>query len=218
MRISDWSSDVCSSDLAGGVVGGEGREETGNLEDQIRTPFGQPGTIVRGLVVPPGVVGDGQADVVLAARVVGHPPSRAQVEELFGCLLAAVAAALPREAGSGEAGGTGGVAGSGESAPAVVEQGSADRGEVCTDDGEDEQLVPEDVAAVALAVQTAGGDSGVDLDGVGRDGGEEVVGVQVGVQLCVALCVELDAEVPPQSPPRRLVGFEKLGRSEEHTV
>src|SRR3546814_1603747 len=45
--------------------------------------------------------------------------------------------------------------------PAVVEQGSADRGEVCTDDGEDEQLVPEDVAAVALAVQTAGGDSGV---------------------------------------------------------
>src|SRR3546814_6912044 len=87
MRISDWSSDVCSSDLAGGVVGGEGREETGHFEDQIRTPLGQPGTIVRGLVVPPGVVGDGQADVVLAARVVGHPPSRAQVEELFGCLL-----------------------------------------------------------------------------------------------------------------------------------
>src|SRR3546814_1302561 len=92
-------------------------------------------------------------------------------------------------------------------------QGSADRGEVCTDDGEDEQLVPEDVAAVALAVQTAGGDSGVDLDGVGRDGGEQVVGVQVEDQLCVALCVELDAEVPPQSPPRRLVGFEKLGEA-----
>src|SRR3546814_8782585 len=73
-------------------------------------------------------------------------------------------------------------------------QGSADRGEVCTDDGEDEQLVPEDVAAVALAVQTAGGDSGVDLDGVGRDGGEQVVGVQVEDQLCVALCVEHDAD------------------------
>src|SRR3546814_2861370 len=92
-------------------------------------------------------------------------------------------------------------------------QGSADRGEVCTDDGEDEQLVPEDVAAVALAVQTAGGDSGVDLDGVGRDGGEQVVGVQVEDQLCVALCVELDAEVPPQSPPRRLVGFEQDRKS-----
>src|SRR3546814_9597765 len=107
MRISDWSSDVCSSDLAGGVVGGEGREETGHFEDQIRTPLGQPGTIARGLVVPPGVVGDGQADVVLAARVVGHPPSRAPVEELFGCLFAAVAAALPRDAGPGEAGGKG---------------------------------------------------------------------------------------------------------------
>src|SRR3546814_1482382 len=157
MRISDWSSDVCSSDLAGGVVGGEGREETGHFEDQIRTPLGQPGTIVRGLVVPPGVVGDGQADVVLAARVVGHPPSRAQVEELFGCLLAAVAAALPREAGSGEAGGTGGVAGSGESAPAVVAQGAAVRGEGCTDDREGEQAGPHAVAAGTVPVQTAGG-------------------------------------------------------------
>src|SRR5699024_5504846 len=100
----------------------------------------------RGLVVAPGVVGDGQTDVVLAARVIRHPPSRAQVEELFGCLLAAVAAALPREAGTGEAGGTSGVAGRGKSAPAVVEQGAADRGEVRTDDGEHEQLVPEDVA------------------------------------------------------------------------
>src|SRR3546814_20154787 len=109
MRISDWSSDVCSSDLAGGVVGGEGREGTGHFEDQIRTPLGQPGTIVRGLVVPPGGVGDGQADVVLAARVVGPPPSRAAVEEPFGGLLAAAAAALPREAGLGGAGGTGGV-------------------------------------------------------------------------------------------------------------
>src|SRR3546814_13649204 len=118
MRISDWSSDVCSSDLAGGVVGGEGREETGHFEDQIRTPLGQPGTIVRGLVVPPGVVGDGQAAVVLAARVVGHPPSLAQVDELLGCTLPPVAAALHRDAGSGAAGGTGGAGGSGGAAPA----------------------------------------------------------------------------------------------------
>src|SRR3546814_12766869 len=31
MRISDWSSDVCSSDLVGGSTFPQGQEQTGNL-------------------------------------------------------------------------------------------------------------------------------------------------------------------------------------------
>src|SRR3546814_11879297 len=42
MRISDWSSDVCSSDLRGGEHGGEGRGDGGQLRRVERAKGGEP--------------------------------------------------------------------------------------------------------------------------------------------------------------------------------
>src|SRR3546814_8599142 len=42
MRISDWSSDVCSSDLRGGEHGGEGRGDGGQLRRVEQAKGGEP--------------------------------------------------------------------------------------------------------------------------------------------------------------------------------
>src|SRR3546814_10291668 len=47
MRISDWSSDVCSSDLQKGAAGPAGRAELANTKDQSPVQTGVPGSAVR---------------------------------------------------------------------------------------------------------------------------------------------------------------------------
>src|SRR3546814_6637334 len=52
MRISDWSSDVCSSDLDGSLASGDGGRRTASLrQDPLRIEVGHSeiGTMERGL-------------------------------------------------------------------------------------------------------------------------------------------------------------------------
>ncbi len=60
----------------------------------------------------------------------------------------------------------------------VGQQGPGDLGEVQVQIGQHEQLVPEDVTAVRLAVQAAGGHADVQVGGVRREGLQQVEQVQ----------------------------------------
>jgi len=190
-------------------VGGEAGDEAGDLDDQLGALLGEEVGIGGGLVVLPGVVGDGQADVALQVGVVGHPPLRAGVEQRGGGFLPAVAAALPGEQSPGQPGLAGRRPGLVEAPPAVAEQGPGEGGEAQGEQGEDEQLVPEHVPAVAFAVQAAGADAGVESGGVGREGLEQVEHVEVQRQGGFAVGVDLDREALPELSPRLLVGGEQ---------
>jgi hypothetical protein len=130
------------------VIGGQGREQPRHLDDQLGAAFGEPARVVGGLVVLPGVVGDSQPRMALAAGVVGHPAAGSQVEQLGEGLLTAVAAALPGEQRPDQAGLLRGVAGGVQASPAVVQQGFGHRGQPCGDQRQHEQFVPEHVTAV----------------------------------------------------------------------
>src|SRR3546814_7703714 len=76
MRISDWSSDVCSSDLAGGVVG-----------------VGQAAHVDDAQLLPQRLAGDGDARRGAAgehddAVLLDHPPGRGAAAVDFGWVLA----------------------------------------------------------------------------------------------------------------------------------
>ena len=73
------------------------REEPGHLEDQLGAPGRQKVAVSGDLPVLPGLVGDRQPDVALEPRTVGHPPSRAGIEQPPRRLVPAVAPALPGE-------------------------------------------------------------------------------------------------------------------------
>ena len=117
--------------------------------------------------------------MALAVGVVGQPAPRARVEVQPLGLLAAVAAALPRVHRPLVAGRPGRLAGLGQPPVAVAEQRPGQLGEAQVQEREDEQLVPEDVAPVGLAVQAPGRHAGVEVDGVRGHGLEQVEHVQV---------------------------------------
>lgn len=79
------------------------------------------------------------------------------------------------------------------------------------DHRQDEQFVPEDVTAVPLAVQAAGGDAGVDLRRVRRERLQQVEEVQVEHQLRVRVGVQTHTEPLPQQLPRRLMPGQQPG-------
>src|SRR5690606_19733678 len=111
----------------------------------------------------PDVVGDGGIDVPLQMGVVRQPAPRLGVEvELLG-LLAAIAAALPGIEGTAQATRVRQPAGGIEAAEAVAQQAAGDLRDAPVEEREDEQLVPEHVATVGLAMQTAGRHSDVEV-------------------------------------------------------
>jgi hypothetical protein len=122
--------------------------------------------IAGGLPVAPQVVGDRRVDVALEVAVVGIPSPRHRVEvELLGG-LATVAAALPGERGPAAARLPGQLSGGLETVVAVERHRPRQRGQALDVERQDEDLVPEDVAAVGLAVEAAGGDADVAAAGV----------------------------------------------------
>src|SRR3546814_3093201 len=50
MRISDWSSDVCSSDLAAGVAGGHDDGPARHPEEDVERPLDDAGPVVTAAV------------------------------------------------------------------------------------------------------------------------------------------------------------------------
>ncbi len=83
-------------------------------------------------------------------------------------------------------------------------------GHVQSEEREDEELVPEDVAPVGLAVPAAGGDADVEVDGVFRRGLQQVEHVQVedATRFLVGLGLELKAS--PQVLPREHMSAEHV--------
>ena len=124
----------------------EVRPEAGDLQEHLRTLGVQVLGVAGGLAVLPHVVRDRRADVVLEPGVVRQPAPRAGVEMPLLGLLAAIAAALPGVHRPGPAVRGGGFTGSREASVAVVQQSSGDLREVQVEVGQDEQLVPEDMA------------------------------------------------------------------------
>ena len=95
---------------------------------------------------------------------------------------------------------------------AVVQQRAGQDGPLEVEEREDEQLVPEDVAPIGLPVPAACRDADVQVEGVGRDGLQQVEDVQVqdGLGPLVG-AVELDVEAVPEAVPGALVAGQQPG-------
>src|SRR5262245_40328888 len=104
--------------------------------------------------------------MTLARRLIRHPVPRNRVEMNALVLLAAVATGLPREHGAGLAERTGGASGRVDTPVPVEEKGSADLGRAQAEGPQHEDLVPEDVTPVGLAVQSARRHADIKVDGV----------------------------------------------------
>ena len=152
------------------VVRGEARHEPGNFDDHGTAAEPYELDVARDLVVAPGVVGDRKVDVALPAGVIGEPPPGLRVEVEGLGLLPAVAAALPREHGAGVSVTLGGRPSRVEPPESIAEQRPGQDRKSQVEEREDEQLVPEDVPAIGLAVESTSRDADVEIDGVGRHG------------------------------------------------
>ena len=123
-------------------------------------------------------------------------------------LLPPVAAALPGEHGPRVAGRRGRPAGLVQPAVAVAQQGAGQLREAQVEEGEHEQLVPEHMPPVGLAVQAPGRDAHIQAEL--RDGLEEVEGVQVDDLGQVVIGGEVDAAPAPQVAPGQGVAIQQL--------
>src|SRR5690606_117797 len=112
-----------------------------------------------------------------------------------------VDAALPGEHGALVALSSGSGAGLVEAAVTVAEQGTADLWPMHGEHRVDVHLVPEDVTAVPLTVQAAGGHSRVEVDCHAGHGLQHVEGVEVECELLPLLGFDEHRELVPELPP-----------------
>ncbi len=152
--------------VRGPVVHGHVGEGPGDLQEELGPEIAQEREVPGGPIVPPDVVGDRQTHVTLEVGVVGEPLPGARVQVCALGLLTAVARALPGEERASEPGGAGGRTGPGQSPPPVAQEAAGDLGQTGVEERQDEQLVPEHVTPVGLAVQTPGGHPHVEVGGV----------------------------------------------------
>lgn len=122
-------------------------------------------------------------------------------------LLAAVASALPRIHGAGPAGRGRRPARLAQTPVAVGQQGPGDLREMQVQEGQDEQFVPEDMATVGLAVQSAGRHTHIEIGGVRREGLQHMEEMQP--QHLSGLARHLQLRPLPQALPRGFVGREQ---------
>ncbi len=93
-------------------------------------------------------------------------------------LLPPVAAALPGKQGPPESRLARRRARLAQAAVAVLQKGAGNLRQAQVEQGKDEELVPEDMAPVGLAVPAAGGNPHVEVHGVQGDGLQEMKDVQ----------------------------------------
>ena len=191
--------------VVGRVVRGEVGPEPRDRQDQFRAVLGQEVDVPGRLVVAPGVVGDRESDVPLQPGVVGQPAARPRVEVQGLRLLAPGGPALPREHGAPVPGGPRGRPRLGEPAPPVQQHRPGHVRQPQVQEGQDEHLVPEHVAAVGLAVQAAGRDADVEVDAVRGHGLQQVEDVQAEDQRGPDGPLDLHVAAVPEVVPRQLV-------------
>ena len=188
---------------------GRAGPEPRDVQEQCGAVRGQEFHVQAGLVVLPDVVGDGDVHVPLQGAVVRDPPPGRRVEVDDLTLFAPVAAALPRKHGAR-------VAGPLRRGPClrqppipVRQQRPGQLGLPEREEGKDEQFVPEDVAAVRLAVQAACRNADVQGARVLGCRLQEVEGVKTQQPLGARLPADGDVVAVPHAAPRRGMGFEQ---------
>src|SRR6478736_5189527 len=132
--------------------------------------------------------------------------------------LTAVARALPREHRSCVSRIDRVLTGSIEAPVAVEQQGSRQLRKAQAEKGEYEQLVPEDVTAIGLAVQPSGGNADVETDGVVRHRLQEMEDLQVKYLREGAVVAELDAASFPDVAPAHDVTVEQVVETASQTL
>ena len=190
---------------------GDAGPEAADLEQQLGAEDRHEAGVAGGPPVLPDVVRDRDVDVPLVAAEVRQPPPRLGVEVHGLGFLAPVGAALPGEHRALVAGLGGRRLRLVEAPVAVAQQRVGQLRDVVVEQREDEQLVPEDVAAIGLAVPAAGRDADVEIDRVARGRLQQMEDVHPQDHLdALALVVEHHVAAPPQLFPRDLVAAQQV--------
>ncbi len=113
------------------------------------------------------------------------------------CLFPAAAAALPREHRSFKAVLFGISTGCFQAAVAVHQDGTGCRGEMHKIKGQNEKLIPKDVAAVGFAMQASRRNAGIDPGVVRRGRHQRMIDVQAQHLLSETVAFEFDVHVTP---------------------
>ena len=172
--------------------------EPGDFGEHLRAVLDEVFQVSGHLVVLPDVVGHGDADVVCAGAGVRVPPAGVGVEVEGLALLPAVAAGLPGEHRTGPTGLAGRPPRLRQSPVAIAQQRTGGGRRTQIQHREHEQLIPEDVPAVGLAVQTAGRHPGVEVHRTIGHGLQQMQQVQSNHPHRVRVLIEGDVEPLPQ--------------------
>ena len=192
------------------IVLGDAGPEAGGLQQDFRAVVVQELQVVRAVEVLPHRVGHRDRDVALPAGEIRVPLSRDGVEVQDLGLFVAVVGGLPGIHGPPVAVLAGVLPGPLQAAVAVQQERPADVRKVEVVEGVDEQLVPEDVPPVGLAVEAPGGQARVDAEVVGTGRAQQVIDVQAQHPLGEAVSLDHDVRLVPQGPPGPGMLLEKL--------
>ena len=151
----------------------------------------------------PDVVEDRGVDVALVAAEIRLPAARERVEVDSLCLLLALTAALPREHGAAEAGLVGRRTRLAQAPVPVHQEAPGDLGHPIVEKRIHVQLVPEDMSAVGLAVESPGRNPGIDVGCVPRAHLQQMAGVQAQQPLHLVVRLHPQVAHPPELLPAR---------------
>ncbi len=150
------------------IVSRDARPEARDFKDQFGAMVLQKFDVVRDLIILPDVIGDGAAYMALQVGIVLYPAFGMRVQiELLGFLLP-VASALPGKHGSPKSRPGGRGPGFVQASVAIHQQRPGDFGHAKIEKGENEQLIPEDMALIVFPGPAAGGHADIETDGVRR--------------------------------------------------
>ncbi len=196
--------------VKGPIAGGDAGPETSNFQNHFRPAEGQKFPVAGDLIILPHIVGNSGIHMPLQASVVGSPASRLGVEVKCLTFLTAVTAALPGIHRTPVPRLFGIPASLIEPAVAVPQEGTSDIGNAKVQDRKGEQLVPEDVPAIGLAVEAAGRDANIQID-TGRGNALQEV-KQMKAQDILGRVVVLDGDVAslPEALPPLGVAIQQL--------
>ena len=192
------------------VVAGQAGEKSCDFEQQLGALMDEEFRVTGGLVVLPYAVGDGEANMPLMMGIVGHPLFIAHVVKLGRSLFAALNTALPREHRAFEAGGSCGHPRFVQASVSITEQSTAQIGSSEGENRIDENLIPEHVPAVTLAMQAASGHACVQVGVDGSHRLQNMEGVQIERERLAFARAHVHGELIPQELPRPLVLSQKL--------
>src|ERR1700730_7371147 len=188
----------------------DARPEASYLEHHLGAVLEQKVLVGSGLKVMPDVVEDGRVHVALDAAQVRLPDPRARVHMDDLRLLGAITSALPGIHGATVAGLHGRRPRLTQAAIAVHEQLARDPGQPEVEKRIDVELVPEDVAAIRLTVQSAGWDAGIQPHCVLGRRLEDVRDVEAKEELDSLVLRHVDVAIVPELAPGGRVPLELL--------